>query len=307
MIYTVTLNPSLDYVVQMERFRAGGVNRTAGEAVYPGGKGINVSIVLQNLGIPSKALGFCAGFTGREISRMLAQYGCECDFIWAESGFSRINVKIKAETESELNGQGPVLSDEQAAQLFDQLDRLQKGDILVLAGSVPSSLPADIYEQILKRLAVKEVHFVIDTSGESLTRTLMYRPFLIKPNHHEIGALFDVTISSHEEAVPYAKELQKRGARNVLVSLAGKGAIFIDETGAVYQSEAPQGTVVNSVGAGDSMVAGFLAGYLKTRSYETAFRMGIAAGSATAFTGWLASKEEIETLLTRVEVAFRAN
>lgn len=300
MIYTVTLNPSLDYIIRTKRFSTGEINRTESEAIYPGGKGVNVSIVLKNLGISSKMLGFCAGFSGQEICRMLEQYGCNCDFITAKTGFSRINVKIKADTESELNGQGPTLSESETAQLFSKLDRLQPGDILVLAGSIPAALPSDIYEQILKRLSGKGVCFVIDTSGESLLRTLHYRPFLIKPNHHELGALFGVTVSSREEAAFYAKKLQKRGARNVLVSLAGMGAVLLDETGTVHQSEAPKGAVVNSVGAGDSMVAGFLAGYLKTHQYETAFYTGIAAGSATAFTAWLAERSKIMALLDKM-------
>jgi len=301
MIYTVTLNPSLDYIVRTKRFSAGEINRTESEAIYPGGKGVNVSIVLKSLGIPSKMLGFCAGFSGQEICRMLEQYGCDCDFIAAKTGFSRINVKIRADTESELNGQGPILSEFETAQLFLKLDGLQSGDILVLAGSIPAVLPADIYEQILKRLSKKGVYFVIDTSGESLLRTLDYRPFLVKPNHHELGALFGTTIFSREEALFHAKKLQKCGARNVLVSLAGMGAVLLDETGTVYQSEAPEGFVVNSVGAGDSMVAGFLAGYLKTHQYETAFYTGIAAGSATAFTEWLAGKNEIMALLNKLK------
>lgn len=301
MIYTVTLNPSLDYIVRTKRFSAGEINRTESEAIYPGGKGVNVSIVLKNLGISSKILGFCAGFSGKEICRMLEQYGCDCDFVSAKTGFSRINIKIKADVESELNGRGPTLSELETAQFFSKLDGLQSGDILVLAGSIPTPLPADIYEQILKRLSKKGVQFVIDTSGESLMRTLDYQPFLIKPNHHELGALFDTTISSQEEALFHAKKLQKCGARNVLVSLAGMGAVLLDETGAVYQSEAPKGAVVNSVGAGDSMVAGFLAGYLKTRQYETAFYTGIAVGSATAFTEWLAKKNEIMTLLNKLK------
>lgn len=307
MIYTVTLNPSLDYVVKMKRFSAGKVNRTESEAVYPGGKGINVSIVLKNLGIPSKILGFCAGFSGQEICRMLEQYGCNCDLIAAKTGFSRINVKIRADSESELNGQGPVLSEKETSQLFSRLDKLQAGDILVLAGSIPGTLPADIYEQILKQLIEKDIRFVIDTSGEALLRTLDYRPFLIKPNHHELGALFGTEISSWEEAASYAKKLQHCGAHNVLVSLAGKGAVLLSETGDVYQNEAPKGTVVNSVGAGDSMVAGFLAGYLKTHRYDTAFYTGIAAGSATAFTEWLAKKNEIEALIDRLPTGKQPN
>lgn len=297
MIATVTFNPSLDYIVQLSDFHPGRVNRTAAEAIYPGGKGINVSIVLQNLGFSSKVLGFCAGFTGEEIDRMLKAHGCDCDLIRVENGLSRINVKLKADAETEVNGQGPVILTHQLEELFGRLGTLESDDILVLAGSVPSSLPDDIYEQILKRLAEKNVRFVVDASGALLKRVLPYRPFLIKPNHHELGELFGTELSTRQSVIPYAKKLQELGARNVLVSMAGEGAVLLDETGRVYESAPPDGVVVNSVGAGDSMVAGFLAGWLSSGSYEQAFRMGIAAGSASAFTDWLASKEQIEALL----------
>ena len=302
MIYTVTLNPSLDYCLQLKRFCPGTVNRTEKEAVYPGGKGINVSIVLKNLGFPSKLLGFCAGFTGSEICRLLQQYGCSCSFIQAKNGFSRINVKIKEDEESELNGSGPVLTQEEVSQLFCQLSQLQAGDILVLAGSIPASLSQDIYEKILKQLSNKSILFVVDTYGELLSRTLFYRPFLIKPNHHELGALFHTEITSCQEAVSYAKKLQRDGARNVLVSLAQQGAVFIGENGEIWKSAAPHGGLINSVGAGDSMVAGFLAGYLKYKNYKEALRLGVAAGSATAFSEWLAPHAKIEALFAQIDV-----
>lgn len=297
MIATVTFNPALDYVVRMNTLSIGAVNRTAEEQLYPGGKGINVSLMLKNLGVESRVLGFCAGFTGEAIRRLLEGSGCSCELIDVENGFSRINVKVKAAEETEINGQGPTILPRHLDALFSQLDTLKKDDILVLAGSVPASLPDDIYEQILRRLAKKKVRFVVDAAGELLLRVLEQKPFLIKPNHHELGELFGVSVTTRKEAVPYAKKLQEMGAENVLVSMAGEGAILLDANGVIHESAAPKGTVVNSVGAGDSMVAGFLAGYLQNGGYEAAFRTGIAAGSASAFSEWLADKAAIEALL----------
>lgn len=297
MIVTLTFNPSLDYIVHVPGFQAGTVNRTAGEAVYPGGKGINVSIMLGHLGCESTALGFCAGFTGRAILQMLEDSGCRADFIPLEEGFSRINVKIKAGEESEINGQGPRITPEALEQLFGRLEALGRGDVLVLAGSIPGTLPADSYEQILRRLEGRGVLTVVDATGELLRRVLGYRPFLIKPNNHELGELFGRKLGSLEEIVEHARLLQREGARNVLVSMAGDGAVLIAEDGQVVHSLPPRGRVVNSVGAGDSMVAGFLAGYLRTGDYAKAFRLGLCAGSASAFQPWLATREQVAALL----------
>lgn len=293
MIYTVTLNPSLDYVVTLPRMQPGKLNRTESERCYPGGKGINVSIVLNNLGIPNRALGFVAGFTGEEICRLLNEQGCQSNFIPLKDGFSRINVKIRAREESEINGRGPNISMDDVEKLLCALDALGEGDTLILSGSVPNTLPRDIYEQILKRMASRNIRTVVDAAGELLLCTLCYRPFLIKPNVHELGELFGVALFSEEEIVACAKRLQEKGACNVLVSRAGDGAVLVCEDGNVLKSEAPKGRVVNSVGAGDSMVAGFLAGYLAGNSYRQAFLWGIAAGSATAFQAWLAGERDI--------------
>lgn len=301
MIYTVTFNPSLDYIVSVPDFRLGRVNRTSREIVYPGGKGINVSIVLKNLGFESEALGFMAGYTGREIVRLLKEQGIASDFIYVEEGTSRINVKIRSAEESEINGQGPAISRENIDQLFDQLDRMEDGDILVLAGSIPDVMPADMYRRIMERLQQKDIRVVVDATRDLLVNVLEFHPFLIKPNNHELGEIFGVELQSFEEIVAYAKKLQEKGARNVLVSMAGEGAILVAENDAVYQSPPPQGTVVNSVGAGDSMVAGFLAGFLEAGDYEQAFYMGLCTGSASAFSEKLATKDEVIKLLKSVK------
>lgn len=296
MIYTVTLNPSLDYVVSVDGFAAGKLNRTQQTHVFPGGKGINVSIVLQNLGIPSRALGFLAGFTGREIQRMLQDYGCACDFIDLPEGLSRINMKIKSDSETEVNGEGPAIPNAQFQMLLQQLDTLQPGDTLVLAGSVPKSVPEDVYERICARLSERGVRFVVDASGPLLQNVLRYHPFLIKPNDVELGELFGVTIHSDEQIVDCARQLQRMGAQHVLVSLAGDGALLVTADGQTLRQRPPQGTVVNSVGAGDSMVAGFLAGLAQGMDMVGALSLAICAGSATAFTHWLAGREEILAL-----------
>lgn len=298
MIFTVTFNPSLDYVVHMDSFEPGRLNRTRGEQLYPGGKGINVSVMLKNLGLESKALGFLAGQTGRAIEELAAKNGCCVDFIPVKSGFSRINVKIKADQESEINGQGPQIAPEEINLLLERLDALEDGDFLVLAGSIPDTLPSDIYQQILKRLK-KKIQPVVDATGELLLGVLKYRPFLVKPNHHELGALFGRELTL-EEIPEYAAKLQALGARNVLVSMAGDGALLLTEDGKRFQDRPPKGTVVNSVGAGDSMVAGFLYGWITTHDYAQAFRWGLAAGSASAFQDWLANKEEIEKLFHNI-------
>ena len=294
MIYTVTFNPSLDYIVSMNGFELGRTNRTTGEQMFPGGKGINVSIVLGNLGIENTALGFTAGFTGEQIEREVQKIGLRTDFIHIEEGFSRINVKLKDYDGTEINGMGPEIGKMHVKELFGKLDRLGAGDILVLAGSIPKSLPDSIYSDILGRLQDKGVLFVVDATRDLLLNVLQYKPFLIKPNNYELGEIYDVTLETREEVVPYARKLQEKGARNVLVSMAGQGAVLVDEKNAVHTLAAPQGKLVNAVGAGDSMVAGFVAGWTKQQDYDYAFRMGIAAGSASAFSELLATRQEIE-------------
>lgn len=300
MIYTITFNPALDYVVRVHDFKLGEVNRTSYEEVYPGGKGINVSIVLKNLDEENIALGYIAGFTGDEIERKVKSFGCSTDFIKLTNGMSRINVKLKSKEESEINGQGPNISGNDLEQLYKKLDLLQKGDILVLAGSIPKTLPKNIYEIIMEKLSKKEIKFIVDATGELLLNVLKYRPFLIKPNHHELAELFNVAITNEEDIIKYAKKLKEMGARNVLISRAADGAIFINEDNEVIKSKAPKGKVINSVGAGDSMVAGFIAGYLKNERLDEAFKMGVATGSASAFSEGLATKEKVYELLNEI-------
>lgn len=304
MIYTVTFNPSLDYIVQVDDFQLGVVNRTSSETILPGGKGINVSIVLKNLGYGSVALGFISGFIGKEIESQIKQHGCITDFITIHNGMSRINVKLKSQEETEVNGQGPNIEEEHLCKLYERLDTLQEGDILVLAGSIPNTLPENIYEQILERLKHKKIQVVVDATKNLLMNVLKYRPFLIKPNNHELGEMFGVTLKTHEDIVFYGRKLQEMGARNVLISMAGDGAIFIEEDGNVHISKAPKGKVVNSVGAGDSMVAGFITGYLETRNMQDAFLMGIATGSASAFSSYLATKPEVLKLLDTLKQSY---
>ena len=300
MVYTVTFNPSLDYIVSVEDFQFGKTNRTAKEQMLPGGKGINVSTVLKNLGISNTALGFCAGFTGEEIKRRVEEMGLASDFIDLPNGYSRINVKMKDFDGTEINGQGPDISPEETERLLRKLDSLKEEDVLVLAGSIPRTMPDSIYSDILKRLDGKGVLTVVDATGEPLLHVLEYRPFLIKPNNHELGEIFQVKLESREDVVPYARKMQEKGARNVLVSMAGQGAVLLDEKGQVHMLPAPKGKLVNAVGAGDSMVAGFLAGWLTKKDYEYAFRMGISAGSASAFSENLATKEEVEEVFRQV-------
>lgn len=293
MIYTVTFNPSLDYIVSVKDFQLGKTNRTCAEQMLPGGKGINVSTVLQNLDIENAALGFMAGFTGEEILRKMEGIGFHCDFIHLEDGCSRINIKMKDFDGTEINGQGPIISSEAIEQLMEKLDQLKAGDILVLAGSIPESMPDSIYHDILARLYGRDILFVVDATKSLLLNVLEYHPFLIKPNNHELGEIFDVKLVSREDVVPYAKKLQEKGARNVLVSMAGEGAVLVAENGEVFMQPAPKGTLVNAVGAGDSMVAGFVAGWTQQKDYRHAFHMGVSAGSASAFSELLATKEEI--------------
>lgn len=301
MIYTITFNPALDYIVKMDEFNLGNVNRSNNEFIYAGGKGINVSIVLNNLGVKSKALGFIAGFTGEEIERRVREFGCDTEFIKLKEGMSRINVKIKADVESEINGGGPNISSDALEELYKKLDTLTGGDILVLAGSIPKTMPTDVYERIMERLQEKNIKFIVDTTGESLLKVLKYNPFLIKPNHHELGELFGVKLNSKEEIIEYAKKLKDMGAQNVIISMAGDGAILIDSNGGVTTSNVPKGVVKNSVGAGDSMVAGFIAGYLDSQKIEDGFKLGVATGSASAFSEGLATKDYVYELLEQVK------
>lgn len=299
MIFTVTFNPSLDYIVRVDEMRLGTINRTNYEQLLPGGKGINVSIVLGNLGHPSRALGFSAGVTGVALEKLLADVGVDADLVHVKEGFTRINAKVKAVEETELNGQGPRIAPEDVDALFSKLDVLGQDDTLVISGSVPNTLPSDMYEQVMERLAGHGVRIVVDAERDLLTRVLPYRPFLVKPNNHELGDIFGVTLKTRDEVVPYARRMQEMGAQNVLVSMAGEGGVLVAADGQVYQSPAAKGIVVNSVGAGDSCVAGFLAGLMETGSYQTAFRMGLAAGSASAFSDHLATRPEVEDLMSR--------
>ncbi|MBU3227020.1 1-phosphofructokinase [Clostridium algidicarnis] len=300
MIYTITFNPALDYVVRVDDFNLGRVNRTSYEEIYAGGKGINVSTVLKNLDVESVALGCIAGFTGDEIERRVKSKGVHTDFIKLNNGMSRINVKLKSKEESEINGKGPYISKEELNELFSKLETIKEGDFLVLAGSIPDTLPKNIYETIMERLNLKKVKFIVDATGELLLNVLKYKPFLIKPNHHELSDLFNIEIKDDDKIIYYAKKLQEMGAENVLVSRASKGAIFIKSNGEVMKSVAPKGKVKNSVGAGDSMVAGFIAGYLKNKDLDEAFKMGVATGSASAFSEDLAKKDLIEKLLNEI-------
>ena len=299
MIYTVTFNPALDYVVRMDALALGQVNRTVSEDVQLGGKGINVSWVLRELGHENVALGFVAGFTGKAIEDGLAAKGVATDFIHLPAGLTRINVKLKAGEETEINGKGPDISAEALEELLCKLDALGEGDVLVLAGSIPASMPSDVYESILARLEGKNVLCAVDATRDLLVNVLKYKPFLIKPNNHELGEIFGRVLTTDEEIRECAEKLQQQGARNVLVSMAGDGAMLLDENGGCHRLAAYKGKVKNSVGAGDSMVAGFLAGYLDSGDYAHALRVGSAAGSATAFSDVLATRSEIEALLNQ--------
>lgn len=304
MIYTVTFNPSLDYTVTVDGFQPGMVNRTATERIFAGGKGINVSLVLKNLGFDSTAFGFLAGFTGREIEQQLETAGIAADFIQIPEGLSRINMKIKSEVESEINGMGPAIRQEDIQKLYNKLDDLMDGDVLVLAGSIPAGMPESMYRDIMDRLKDRDLKIAVDATKDLLMNVLPFHPFVIKPNNHELGEIFGVKIQDKKQAVEYAKKLQEKGARNVIVSMAGEGAVFVGEDGSVFESEAPKGRVVNSVGAGDSMVAGFLAGYLGTGDYSEAFKLGVCTGSASAFSEQLATKKEIEHVRASHTFAF---
>ena len=296
MVYTVTFNPSLDYIVSVADFRLGLTNRTDSEAILPGGKGLNVSMVLRNLGVDSRALGFVAGFTGEEIVRRVEEMGVKSDFIRLREGISRINLKLKSIDGTEINGRGPRIGREAVGELMERLDALGEGDVLVLAGSIPGSMPDETYGKIMERLAGRGVMTVVDATKNLLMNVLEYGPFLVKPNNHELGEIFGVELRDREEAIPYARRLRELGAVNVLVSMAGQGAVLAAGDGEVYAASAPRGKLVNGVGAGDSMVAGFLAGWMERNNYRHAFRMGIAAGSASAFSELLATGEEVMDL-----------
>lgn len=299
MIYTVTFNPAIDYVVRIGEMKVGVVNRTESEEIYFGGKGLNVSIILNELGIKSEALGFVAGFTGEAIENGMAKDGIKTDFVHLNNGFSRINVKIQSSFETEINGQGPEISEENIEELFKKLNKIQDGDTIVLAGSIPASLPSDIYERILEYLKNKKIRAIVDATGDLLMNVLKYKPFLIKPNNFELEEIFGVELKTAEDVSEYALKLKEMGAVNVLVSMAGDGAILADENGKIHACGVCSGTVKNSVGAGDSMVAGFIAGCEK-KSYEYALKLGTAAGGATAFSDGLAKKDLIYSLLEQL-------
>lgn len=300
MIYTVTFNPSLDYIVSVEDFKLGMTNRTSSELILPGGKGLNVSMVLGNLGVENTAFGFIAGFTGEEIVRRIEQMGVRSDFIALEGGISRINLKLRSVDGTEINGGGPEIGKDALARLTEKLDILKEGDVLVLAGSIPGSMPDDMYRRIMQKLEGRKVMVVVDATKELLLNVLEYHPFLIKPNHHELGEIFGTTLRTKEEVVPCAVKLREMGAVNVLVSMGGEGAVLAACDGSIQTAPAPAGTLVNSVGAGDSMVAGFLAGWMEKKDYRHAFYMGISAGSASAFSERLATEKEIRNLYRQV-------
>lgn len=300
MIYTVTFNPSLDYIVSVDDIKLGLTNRTSSELILPGGKGINVSTVLMNLGIENTALGFVAGFSGAEIERRLEEMGVKNGFIQIEEGFSRINLKLKSIDGTEINGQGPVISEEKVQLLMDQIKELGEGDVLFLSGSIPASMPSDAYQKIMAMLEGRGVLISVDATRDLLLKVLPHHPFLIKPNNHELGEIFNAEIKTREEVVPYGKKMQEMGARNVLVSMAGEGAVLIAENGQIFDAPAPKGKLVNGVGAGDSMVAGFMAGWMERQDYAHAFHMGVSAGSASAFSENLATKAEIEAVYAQV-------
>lgn len=304
MIYTVTLNPSLDYIVTVDDFKLGYTNRTSSELMLPGGKGTNVSIVLKNLGISSTALGFVAGFTGDEIVRELEETGIHTDFVKMKEGISRINLKLSSIDGTEINGQGPDIPKEQLDMLMERLMVLKEEDILVLAGSIPATMPPDIYEQIMEKLYDRKVTIIVDATKDLLLNVLKYHPFLIKPNHHELGEIFNVELSEWDDVVPYAKKLQEMGAVNVLVSMGEKGGVLVSDDGRVIATKATATVVKNSVGAGDSSVAGFIAGWLEKKNYDYAFSMAMATGGASAASEYLATKPEVEASLKRVDLKY---
>ncbi len=304
MIYTVTLNPSIDYIVRLDKLTSGITNRTTSEEYYYGGKGINVSMVLAELDIDSTAYGFVAGFTGKAIENGIRNDHIITDFIKLKNGISRINIKIKAGEETEINCQGPHIDETELERLLQKIDRIGEGDTLVLAGSIPNTMPDDVYERMMERIARKNVRFVVDATRQLLVNSLKYKPFLIKPNRQELSEIFDAEVKTEEDIEHYAKELQKMGARNVLISLGGEGAMLIDENGCKSKAGVLKEKVINTVGSGDSMVAGFIAGYEKTGDYAYALKLGSVCGNATAFLSGLATREKINELLEKFEKEF---
>ena len=301
MIYTVTFNPALDYIVHVDNLAMGSINKIKKEQVFAGGKGVNVSVVMKNLGYDNTAMGFVAGFTGDEIERELKERGIDTKFIHLPNGISRINIKLKSEFETELNGQGPEVTQEAIDEFLKQMEWLKAGDYLVISGSTPALINDDIYGEILKSLMGRGVNVTVDATKGLLLKALPYHPFLIKPNKRELEEFFDVTLYNKKDIIEYAEKLKDRGARNVLVSLGADGAILLAEDGQLYERKAPEGKVINSVGSGDSMVAGFIAGYMKHADYDAALKLGVAAGSACAFLDGLASKEAIMDIFEQIE------
>ena len=301
MVYTVTFNPSLDYIVTVDNMRLGFTNRTTSELMLPGGKGINVSIVLKNLGIESTAIYYSAGFVGEEITRRINDIGINAEEIRIKNGCSRINLKLRTIEGTEINGMGPDILEDDIKTLYEKLDQLQRGDILVLAGSIPASMPETIYSDIMERLSGRGIRFVVDATKKLLINSLRFKPFLVKPNNHELGEIFGVELSTRESVIPYARRLLEMGAENVIISMAGEGAVFVSSENEVLMSEAPKGKLINGVGAGDSMVAGFIAGYLMKNDMEYAFKLGLCSGSASAFSEYLASQDEIMRLLESLQ------
>ena len=301
VVYTVTFNPSLDYIVSVKDFELGKTNRTTQEQIMAGGKGINVSTVLKNLGIENVALGFVAGFTGKQIEKMVEKNGIQSSFITLNQGCSRINVKMKDFDGTEINGIGPAIDEKAIEQLMNQLKALKEGDILVLAGSIPNSMKDSIYRDIMSELHGKGIEFVVDATKDLLLNVLEFHPFLVKPNNHELGEIFGVELTTRESVIPYAKKMQEMGARNILVSMSKMGAVLLDENQQVHMLPAPKGNLINAVGAGDSMVAGFIAGWLEKHDYYHGFKMGVSAGSASAFSELLATKEEIKKVFESIE------
>lgn len=302
MIYTVTLNPAIDYVIMLDNLKTGSVNRVSSENVYPGGKGINVSGILKELGYESTNLGFVSGFSGAFIKDTLSLRNLKHDFIDLDNGFTRINVKIKADQETEVNGQGPHINDEKLNELYTKIDKLNEGELLVLSGSIPKTVDEKLYENIMERIKDKNINVVVDATKNLLLNVLKHKPFLIKPNNHELEEIFNVKLNSNEDVATYARKLQELGAKNVLISMGGDGALLVAEDGKIYVSNVPKGEVINSVGAGDSMVAGFIGGYLKNNDYTEALKLGATCGSATAFSSDLATKEFIDSLIDQIEV-----
>lgn len=302
MIYTVTLNPSIDYVIKVDKLTTGNINRVNEEHVYPGGKGINVTRILKSLDNDNIALGFVCGFTGDYIINSLQELNLKSDFIKVKEGFTRINVKVKSEEETEINGQGPKISEEELNQFYKVIDKLVDGDILILSGSIPSCLDERLYESIMKKVEDRDIKVIVDATKNLLLNVLKYKPFLIKPNNHELAEMFNVELNSTEDIVFYARKLKEMGAQNVLISMGKDGALLVTENDEVFASSVAKGEVINSVGAGDSMVAGFIAGYLKSNSYEEALRLGAASGGATAFSSDLATREFIDKLVDEIKI-----